>query len=982
MTFGKNIGSGSKITTFLPVYPLVFLLSLLSSAGLQAQTPANKFQSSLREALISENYSLADSIILDNRKMVKPFVDGLVNEAIAQQLSGNEIEYEKIRNIANNAALSFNKIFSEKSLLIAVGYLDSWDPAEKKEELSADSINAVATALRGSDQREAIDHYKKALETYRKIDNERGVADVLGALGLCYYYLQDFDSALLFHSDALRYRIKVDDRQLIGNSLNTIGIIYLYFLPDHEKAVHYLDSACVVRTGIADMKGLGSSIHTEAYAFERMGHYDKAINYFRKSFEINKSAGDRERMAEAVFHIGDLMNSMGNYTGSLENYEKALQIYTELNSNPDICNVLTQTGFVYSNLGDYNTSVEKLTEALKLSREENDRSAEAGAYNNLGIVLQDAGRPEKAKDYYEQALKIFQEKQDNENIIGCLNNLGNICFDQKDYTGAAAYHGKGLELSREVSDQELESQCLLNLGNDLQCQGKLDESLGYYKNVRERARALNSPELAWKSIAGMAENYESRGEFEKAIELNDTALLFLDGIRNTIKGDMLRASFMAAERYAFEDIIGMLTDLHLKYPDRGYDIRAFHYSEQSKARAFLDLLSDPQAIAGGHPGNDVISLEDMQSMCPDKNTVFLVYSTGDSSSSMWVITANSHQLYRLPGQKKLREQVETMRVSMLDPKPEISDFFSGAGRLLYNELIMPAEPYLSRKSRLIIIPDGVLSYLPFQVLLTDDINVKNSVSYSSLPYLVMKYPVSYCQSGSILKKLLAERTANNKVRLENKRLVAFGDPVFSDPNSPDTDPGKNYSRLEYSGQEIEKIAGYFKPENTNLYLRENACEDNVKKTCNLAKYNYIHFATHGDIDEENPGLSSLVFTKNDNSPEDGYLHANEIYNLDLNADLVVLSACQTGLGKLVRGEGIVGLTRAFMYAGTPSVLVSLWSVSDLSTSMLMDSFYRNLVKSRLNKTDALRKAQLDLINNVKFSNPFYWAPFVLIGSWN
>jgi len=149
----------------------------------------------------------------------------------------------------------------------------------------------------------------------------------------------------------------------------------------------------------------------------------------------------------------------------------------------------------------------------------------------------------------------------------------------------------------------------------------------------------------------------------------------------------------------------------------------------------------------------------------------------------------------------------------------------------------------------------------------------------------------------------------------------------------------------------------------------------------LNRFNYLHFATHGLIDEESPGLSSLVLTSEKSSGEDGFLQAAEIFDLKLNADLVVLSACQTGLGKLIRGEGMVGLTRAFMYAGTPSVVVSLWSVSDISTADLMGEFYKNLIKNKLSKTDALRKAQLSLMTDEKYAHPFYWAPFILVGDW-
>jgi CHAT domain-containing protein len=180
---------------------------------------------------------------------------------------------------------------------------------------------------------------------------------------------------------------------------------------------------------------------------------------------------------------------------------------------------------------------------------------------------------------------------------------------------------------------------------------------------------------------------------------------------------------------------------------------------------------------------------------------------------------------------------------------------------------------------------------------------------------------------------------------------------------------------------VQQIASYFGEGSSETFLRDEATEENLKNDGLLKKFNYIHFAVHGLIDEGNPDHSSLVLTQGKSAREDGFLQAAEIFSLDLNADLVVLSACQTGLGKLVRGEGIVGLTRAFMYAGAPSVMVSLWSVSDASTAILMGEFYRNLIRNKQSKTDALRKAQLTLLGDEKYAHPFYWAPFVLFGNW-
>ena len=272
-------------------------------------------------------------------------------------------------------------------------------------------------------------------------------------------------------------------------------------------------------------------------------------------------------------------------------------------------------------------------------------------------------------------------------------------------------------------------------------------------------------------------------------------------------------------------------------------------------------------------------------------------------------------------------------------------------------------------------------YFPFEALITEHIKIESGIKYSKLPFLVKKYPVSYEQSASVMKSLIAEKEARKKPASGSKRLVALVILYMKMVDDSDFHLRNKYKRLKYSGTEVKDIASFFKKGNAIIYLMKDATEGNVKRKGALDNFNYIHFATHGYIDEAKPDFSSLVLTKEKNSEEDGLLQASEIFNLNLNADLVVLSACQTGLGKLVRGEGIVGLTRAFMYAGTPTVMVSLWSVSDISTATLMKEFYGKLVKENLSKTEALRNAQLTMLADEKFAHPFYWAPFVIFGDW-
>jgi CHAT domain-containing protein/tetratricopeptide (TPR) repeat protein len=1003
------------------IFLLPGLLCIITSIPVIAypqsqQLTQAEFTQEIYNAYIQNNDRLAISLIRDNRLFVKPFVNGLIKESILNELNGNIIDAKQKELMAGKVAKSFEEIFGEKSLRFAVEYLTSWSKQQKMDKLAADSLYDYGTSIRGTEEEleKAVGCYQKALDIYRNIGDERGEAEILGGLGLIYWNL-DYEKSLSYYQDALIKREKVDDIQLIGNSLNSIGIIYSLFLNDYQKAGDYLDRAAELRAEIGDSLNLKRTLINRAEAFLKAGTY---------------------------------LDIIGRYPEALENLEKALEINREINSRVRIGVVLSQTGFVYSNLGDNNTAIKKIIEAEKIIKEEGDLWELAGVYNHMGVVLQKAGRIDKAYEYYNSALKIYEEEEDIYNQFAILSNLGTLFFDKKDYSMAEEYHSRGLIISRETNDKDLEVRCLLNLANDQSMLGKLDDAWSNYESAYQIAKSLNNPELNWKIIAGMAENYEQRGNYIKAVELNDSALTILEGMRNTLQSDEWKASFMAMEHFAFEDIINMLSSLHEKESTKGYDKLAFQFAERSKSRAFLDLLAESLAnvkegadkellkrqeeilislteakqklqqeslseqadmqivsqlkeiinnteeelgnikreIRFTNPGYadlqypQPVSLEEVQSICPD-NTVFLEYSVGDSSSSLWVITRSEHHLYMLPDRKVLQEKVETLRFALLNPDQGDNGFFTEAGYLLYDQLIKPAESAFSKKSRLVIIPDGILNYLPFEVLLTERGGLKQGASYSDLPFLVKKFPISYGQSASILKSLISEKRGGSKSGTARKKLIAFGDPVYENINDSSIASGDSYKRLEYSGREVENIASFFQKGSAELYLRNDATEENVKKEGALEQFNYIHFATHGFIDEVKPDFSSLIFTHEDNSGEDGLLQATEIFNLNLNADMVVLSACQTGLGKLIRGEGIVGLTRAFMYAGTPTVMVSLWSVSDVSTATLMGDFYENLVKKKLNITDALRKAQLSMLRDEKFAHPFYWAPFVIFGDW-
>jgi CHAT domain-containing protein len=350
------------------------------------------------------------------------------------------------------------------------------------------------------------------------------------------------------------------------------------------------------------------------------------------------------------------------------------------------------------------------------------------------------------------------------------------------------------------------------------------------------------------------------------------------------------------------------------------------------------------------------------------------------------------------------------------PFAEDAASFVTASNALYKAVIEPAGSALAEK-RLLVVGDGALNYVPFEAL----VKSPASADYSSLPYLIKSNEIMYAPSASVVGAI---RQQNNSGA--GKAMLILADPVFnsndtrargaaaSSTNAADTrglgiqsalndvagqDPsavagapakmqGLPLARLAGTRTEAEQIAKLAKTSGTpaDMWLDLDASEDNLE-TRDVSKYRIVHIATHGLLNAERPQFTGLVLSLVGNKSEDGFLRTDEVFNLRLGAPLVMLSACETGLGKEKRGEGVMGLTRAFMYAGAPTVGVSLWSVADKSSAELMTDFYKRFLGSSSTNPSgvpasaAMRDAQLAMISGKKYSAPFYWAPFILVGDW-
>ena len=366
----------------------------------------------------------------------------------------------------------------------------------------------------------------------------------------------------------------------------------------------------------------------------------------------------------------------------------------------------------------------------------------------------------------------------------------------------------------------------------------------------------------------------------------------------------------------------------------------------------------------------------------DERTALLEYWLGKEGSFLLVITRAGAAVHRLPPAAEIETLVEEVRSAIDKRRLATLPRFVRAASELYQILLAPAAETLTARPALLIVPDGALHSLPFEVLLSDAA-ASRGVPWEQLPYLLREHAVAYVPSANVLAGLRQPRPAPPSEH--HKRFVAFADPFYGEEAAAAADAevrdtsSPSFRRLPQTAREVRDIASLYPVEEVELYLDRRASKASLKASPFLAGARRIHFATHGYLDEQRPELSGLALALPEDGSDNGILRVHEIFNLDLSADLVTLSACETGLGKQVASEGLVGLSRAFFYAGARSLLASLWNVSEDSTPDLMVEVYRRLERGE-SKAEALRRAKLGLVEgDGSASHPFHWAPFVLVG---
>jgi CHAT domain-containing protein len=509
-------------------------------------------------------------------------------------------------------------------------------------------------------------------------------------------------------------------------------------------------------------------------------------------------------------------------------------------------------------------------------------------------------------------------------------------FEETDPDSAAFYYERGLDLLDETRSGI----------------GGAEVKTGYLGGVRRHYYEEVAGYYARLARKGMGEEWEARA-FATIERAKARGLLSL--IETTVLAEA------SAEEEAVLDSLYRLDEKAPGYAERKYALEN-RYTRLRSERVDAAMGSAVPKTAAPDPA-------DLQKRLP-KKTAMLAYALGDSVSFVWAIDRKGTKLFRLPGRGTLRPEVEQLRDAVARPGPGDEALRSSARRL-YEKLVAPCEKRIAGAESLVIVPDGFLFEVPFEILLREPAG--EGKAWGGLAYLAKSFSTLYAPSASIYAAL-----SKAKKPRRDTDLFALGDPDYSLLVSSGSSRG--FEPLPHARAEVTAIASNVDDRHRRVWLGGEADEARYKEFMRGSSARVVHLATHGVSDPAEPAASAVILCPDAARNEDGYLHTLEIISTPIDAGLVVVSACESAGGRIGRGEGVVGLSRAFLAAGAGGVVASLWAVSDESTAALMKEFYRRMFADKQPAARALAGARLALLADPDRAHPFYWSPFVVIGS--
>jgi len=953
-------------------------------------------------------------------------------------------EYDKARSIwtsisdfanASNAALQSGDIqflFSKYAEALkrykkaASAAVKSGDWLTEARALSR--MGRLYTYLGNNDL--ALKQVTKALDIFKQHDATRSTAygEALTDLAEITYEKGDFvksskqlENALkIFHNDRKgEARVHLFKGYIAGG----IG--------DIDTAVTEISQALDLYRETKDRTGEGLALTALGLTHSWKREDTAAINMHREAIAIFHSIGDRHSEAIAFNALGQAYENLSDFPLALRNYEQALRLFQD-NGALDGVSVSTFKIAVTYHLGkDFDQALAFYERCLKLSRAAGKARTEVNALNEIAKIYAIQGRYDLAAKQYQVVERFYERIGDQRGRSEALNAYGDFLFRQHQNQRALDAYSRALPLSEKIGDKGILITTLYNLARANLGLGAPEVALPFIKrslNIIEDLRAnVASPEFRISYFSGVRQHYELCIEILMRLDrlhpgegFGAEAVLVSERSRARLLLDLVRESRASIREGAAKDLLDRERELKglirtqaqyrfelssssrnstelVEVENQLVQLKAEYQEVEAQLRQQNPHLSSLEEFAP-------LSLEQIQRELRNTDSTLLEYSLGDERSYLWAVTSDSIQSYELPG-RKLIEDTSRELLTLITARQGIAgqsgneyqakidasdDLCSEKASSLSQILLGPLRDKLGNK-RLIVVAEGALQYVPFAALPAPG-------SETTLLLETNEVVVEPSFSALIaIRNRMAQHTSS-----PTKLIAVIADPVLSgnddrvqsDPFSPSTalaaadktpEPSTRdggLTRLAHAAEEADAISAVA-PWGSTMVAKGFDASRETAMSANLGQYQIVHFATHGFLDSEHPELSGIVLTMVDRNGvrTNGLMPLHDIYSLDLSAELTVLSACQTALGKDIKGEGLVGLTHAFMSAGSKSVVASLWKVDDRATAVLMTDFYYSMLQQGMSPAAALRSAKLKMMRDKRWSAPYYWAGFVLQGEY-
>ncbi len=896
----------------------------------------------------------------------------------------------------------------------------------QQEIISLYSLGAAYN--QDSEQQQALDYFNRALQLASEIKDQRLEANTLQMIGTVHYELGEMERALDYFNRARPLLLLTGGPAQEALAISFIGEIYGAF-GDRQLALDSYQLALSLWRAAKTPALQASALNSIGGLYLSLGERQLAIEYFKQAQEIWRKLGNPVEEARVLKNLGSASTELGEKEKALEYFNQALELAKDNSRNTAY--TLNATTLINNERGEHQKTLDNLNRALALTREIGDRPAEAVTLHNLGWTHHGLKQMAQARDYLNQSLELYRGIGNRSDEAGTLYGLACVELEVGELDAARSRIEAALEIAEplrtKLGSQELRASYFASVqiyyGLYIQVLMKMHERQpdkgfdGEALQASERARARGLLEILTEANANIREGVDAKLiERERALQqlLSDKA----DAVIRLLSVPPTPERTEQVDALKKES--GALSAEHQQV-----------WAEIRRASPQYTALAQPSPL----------SLKEIQQAL-DENTLLLEYSLGQERSFLWAVTTTKISSFVLPPRKEIQTaarqvyellskpnqayrqtaQQRRLRLKKGEAEMETAEAIE-AFYALSDMLLKPVASQLGNK-RLVIVAEGALQYVPFSALPKPVVGAQRPVvskrTRNRPPLgagrrapLIVDHEVISLPSASTLAVLRRETAGRQPAP---KALAVLADPVFQkddervksvslaqdsqrkEPSKAPTvveerlikhlkkssdQPGVlRISRLPFTAQEANQIASLVS-ESERKQAMDFAANRATAMASDLAQYRFVHFATHGYLDSERPESSALVLSLVDEKgePQSGFLYAHEVYNLKLRADVVVLSACETGLGKEIRGEGLVGLTRGFMYAGAPRVVVSLWSVNDKATAELMSKFYRKMLVERERPAPALRAAQVEMWKQQQWQAPYYWAAFVLQGEW-